>query len=259
MSIIVTRLWVFSTLVSIVFFAMPAGAKPMCDNAIVMTFSGDWPPYLYRTTGNHYAGSDYAVLHETLRAMECELEVLTMNEKRVAKELPKGTFDVSLGASYTPQRADHYHFSTPYRTESVGLIYRIDMHLVSLVSMEEALRSGKKVALNTHGYFGEEVESLKSRFPTSFVHQFDLPQRVALLEQGRVDMVIDDKGALCTVFSQQANATWVVSPVSLHVTEVHFIFSKAAVPQQWITSFNRYLAKTLQASDSLAKTPSPSC
>ncbi|WP_164078290.1 substrate-binding periplasmic protein [Alteromonas facilis] len=224
----------------------------------MLTFAGDWFPYFYKVSNAKYDGSDYQFLAQVLNEMGCDFVVLPMNETRTGRELRKGTFDMSIGASFTDARAQDYYYSDPYRDEIIGFAIRHDgAGLTPETPFEHAIASGKKVAMNVNGYFGEFVEQLRAGSPKLFVHAFGLKQRLNWLAQGKVDAVVDDRIALCMQYAAENPAKWRVADQLLYQNSVHFIFNKHSVSEAWVARFNQYLESHRTHSD--ANSPPTQC
>lgn len=216
-----------------------------CDKPLVISFTGDWEPYIYALPNGRMSGTDFDLLSNTLQTLSCDLNVLRMNAKRVLRELSKGSFDVTLGATYTEQRAANYFFSQPYRNEQISYAMRASNPYKAL-TLAELLQSGSKVAINLDGFFGDTVSALKTKFPNNFIHSFSLPDRLQLLIDGKVDAVVDDRASLCQARRAGQFGALFVSEAILHETQVHFIFTQQSVSSDWMKLFDQALVSKLQ-------------
>lgn len=217
-----------------------------CDKAIVVSYTGEWKPYFYQRSHDRYSGSDYQFLSRVLERLSCQLLVLPMNEKRVSMEIEKGTFDLSLGSSKTPERQQMYHFSQPYRDETIGFAH-LNFNTNSKIELESILDAGGKVAINIDGYFGRIVENLRKQYPHQFVHRFALPERLTLMFSGEVDAVVDDKAALCFAQQSYSDVRFKVAQQQLHSNQVHFIFSKRSIEPTWVEAFDHEMQTVIES------------
>ncbi len=226
-----------------------------CQSELVVSYSGDWKPYFYRFGSGQYDGTDYTLLRDVVSSTGCELIVLPMTEERSIIELGKGSFDISLGASFTPQRAEQFYYSLPYRQEVIGVMFYNNATHNRQTTLRTVLEEGGIVGINLSGYFGDNVEALKARYPSQFVHGFSLPERTAMLSHGEIDAVVDDRGALChqmkglrvtslTALGEQASDL-ILSDEILHDNDVFFLFSRLTVDEAYVTAFNKQLASEL--------------
>ncbi len=244
-----TRYWLgFLLLISMSFNVVA------CDKPVVISFTGDWQPYFYKQTPSTYTGTDYNFLVKVIDTLSCQLKVLHMTEMRVSKEIQKGTFDISLGASWTSDRQLMYHFSKPYREEVIGFAYleTDPENRQKSLSLASLLQSGGTVAINANGYFGDRVQELRRLYPNQFIHRFALPDRLTLMYSGAVDAVVDDRAALCFAKHSHQNKHFRVSSETLHANNVHFIFSKSAVSDAWVEAFNNAMQPLLETDSNYA-------
>ncbi len=223
-----------------------------CERPLVLSFNGDWAPYFYKVGDETYAGSDFLVLSRTLNTMSCPLEVLPMTPKRALLEKSKGTFDIFVGASYTEARYLDFFYTHSYRKEVVGYAYNTKKAGVNANNLEDIVINGGHIALNIHGYFGDEVERLKQDYPKQFVHSFSTTERMKMLNEGLVSVVVDDKSALCKdanrFIKNPELKHYKISAQELHRDDIHFIFNRSTVTQEFINTFNQALSKELKSS-----------
>lgn len=233
--------------------------QDLCDSPLVVSYSGDWEPYYYQYAKHQYDGTDYDLLEHVITGMGCQLAVLPMTEERSIIELSKGSFDISLGASFTPERNKRFFFSIPYRKETVGMMLVPIRGWNKHTTLDAVLASGGIVAINMQGYFGAHVEALKARYPKQFVHGFSLPQRVAMLNDAHVNAIVDDRTALCTQLqslkmlpaapgnTDRTHNNMIMADELINQNNVHFIFSRKTIDTHFIDAFNLQLQHTLSA------------
>ncbi|MEG3765962.1 substrate-binding periplasmic protein [Alteromonas sp. 14N.309.X.WAT.G.H12] len=207
----------------------------------------EWPPYFVLQNQNQAAGKDYLLLKSILSKMNYALIPQVLPEKRLAHDVNQGKIDVVLGAAYTPERAQNNYFSIPYRTESIGYGY---LNSGSAPPAQQdlltRLRQGKTLALNTGGWFGEYFSShIANPFHHQLVHIESVARRINALALGRVDLILDDKEVLAYSAKKQGIQI-TVSEENIQRQEVHFMFSRYSVDQQFMQTFNRLLAERLK-------------
>ncbi len=237
--------------------AASAHGQDLCDSPLVVSYSGDWEPYYYQYARNQYDGTDYDLLLDVITGMGCQLEVLPMTEERSIIELSKGSFDISLGASYTTERNQRFYFSIPYRTETVGMMLVTNHGWNKHTTLDSILASGGIVTINMQGYFGQHVDTLKARYPKQFVHGFSLPQRVAMLNDAHVSAIVDDRTALCTQLqslkmlpaapgnTDSTHNNMIMADEIINQSDVHFIFSRKTIEPPFVDAFNLQLQRAL--------------
>lgn len=204
----------------------------------------EWPPYFVLQEHNQAAGKDYLLLKSILSRMNYTLIPQVLPEKRLSYDVNQGKIDVVLGAAYTPKRAQKNYFSIPYRTEIIGYGYLaptssppVQQDLIS------RLRLGETLALNTGGWFGDYFFShIAIPFKHQLVHIESVTRRVDALALGRVNLILDDKEVLAYNAKKQG-VQMTVSEENIQRQEVHFMFSRNSVDQQFMQTFNRLLAE----------------
>lgn len=227
-----------------------------CNAPLVVAFSGDWKPYFYEYAKQQYDGFDYQLLTSAAKNISCDVKVLAMTEFRSMLEQQKGTFDVYIGATYTKDREKTFHFSQPYREEVIGFAFATKFGNSKTTTLEQLLRSGGRVGINMTGYFGDNVESLKNQFEDQFVHAFALSDRLKMLVEGELDVVVDDRSALCSqlqdmqiygVELQRSNKhpAIVLAETTLHKDNVHFMLSRRTISAELLGIFNQHLSALL--------------
>lgn len=226
-----------------------------CESELVVSYNGDWKPYFYQFGSNQYDGIDFTLLNNIVSSMGCHIAVLPMTEARSIIELGKGSFDISVGASYTPERAKQFYYSLPYRQEVIGVMFYNNGDHDRHTSLREVLEEGGVVGINMSGYFGNTVQELKAQYPRQFVHGFSLPDRITMLSDGEVDAVVDDRVALCHQLKGlrvtkpgtlgEHASDLVLSDEVLHDNEVFFLFSRLTVDEAYVNTFNEHLSSEL--------------
>jgi hypothetical protein len=221
-----------------------------CSNPLLLSFNGDWPPYFVKLGEGRFGGSDYTLFQQAMSSTDCAFDVVEMSKGRADKEIMKGTIDVFAGASFTQNRNRDFYFSIPYRKEAVSYVVAVSNLDMPTDSLESILQKGKRVAINTSGYFGERVATLMKRYPNQFIHSFSLPDRITYLMNGKVSAVIDDRTALCAAMTQRLlssnNRQYTVSTDILHEDQIHYMFNRKSTSSEFIASFNQALNTRLE-------------
>ncbi|WP_088329565.1 transporter substrate-binding domain-containing protein [Lacimicrobium sp. SS2-24] len=232
----------------IVLLVGSCGASARCTEPLTLVFTGDWFPYLYRINDSSYAGSDKALLVETLAELDCQLEILPLPEKRVERALLSGQADIVIAASKSPKRLQNFWFSLAYRTQRNVLVYREDLSLPPEPgSLRSWLQEGRIIALNDGGWYGSNVEQLKRASLTgSLLHVESFGSRLDMLSLGRVDGFIDDAEAINAYIAKHQLKDLRMVNEAIHTTPQHFMFSRQNLAPEFINAFNQALSETLK-------------
>ncbi|GAB3013108.1 substrate-binding periplasmic protein [Bowmanella dokdonensis] len=225
-----------------------ANGRELCPEPLTLVFSGDWYPYIYLDEQGDYRGEDLTLLRDTLAAMNCELFILPLPERRTRQDLQSGRVDIALSATRTAEREKLFLFSRPYRLQSIVMVHRRDDRTTAaLDNLTDLVKQNKLVALNRIAWYGLEVDALlRSAWSRQLMHVETFASRLELLRRGRVDAFIDDKGAVQAEILRSHLQDLTISPRPVDVSEQHFMFSKAKVNQAFVDEFNRQLAGRLQ-------------
>jgi len=243
-----------SVFASIALWALCCCQVVACERPLVVSYSGDWAPYFVNSGHDQYAGTDFLLFSHVMQALPCPYVVLPMHEKRAQREQQKGTVDVFIGATFTQERAEQFHFSVPYRNGRIGFAYISDNETERSrpLTLSQRLTRGEIAALNIDGFFGDEVTLLKRQFPDQFRHGFGIAERVAMLMAGQVSIVVDDITALCAYIlrvNEDTNTlpTLALGAEILSESEVRYMFNKLTVDIDMFDRFEQQLKREIAA------------
>ncbi|MBE0379964.1 polar amino acid transport system substrate-binding protein [Pseudoalteromonas prydzensis ACAM 620] len=189
-----------------------------------------WPPFVF-DGDQALTGIDIDISRLVLtEAGFCSYFVRFPTSKRGLVELEKGRVDVLSAASFTQQRAQYSHFSTPYRRERMRLFWYEDPRYLTH-SLAELLAKDKTIAVNNGGYYGKEFEQLSqtSDNKESIVRVPLLSHRLHMLKAKRVDFMIDDEISGQYLIRQEEITGITLHPYVIHDNPIHFMLSKKTV------------------------------
>ena len=252
-------LWLKGALLSLSFTIFSSGALSQDfspaehDKTTITTVTvpagSDWKPFSYIDDNGRLMGTDVDILRNTLTRMNYALNYIPdIPQRRFIDTTGKLGFNALLGATYTPERAEKYHFSDPYRSEKV-VVFFLDDELEQVQSLEELLSKGYVGALNLGAYYGDEFEHLRVQYYHSLFHNETPPRRLKQLLAGRVDFVIDDLDNFSLVVAEAGVESIKRSPFYVIQTEVRFMFSKEQFDNAFISLFNLTMADLLKTDE----------
>lgn len=232
-------------------FSSHAIKKPKeCRTPLKLSLTSDWFPYVEHRNDYFTTGIDVELLKTVLRSMQCDLQIVHFPERRTLFELSIGHFDIGLGASMTPERAERFYFSKAYRLERNRLAYRVqDTQVKNSFALEQLIAQKKLIGINLAGWYGEELEQAK-RVYNGFIFSETAAKRLKMLSLNRVDIVIDDDVVLCSEIVRQKHKNLIVHPMLLSQADIHFIFNKQSVSNEFMERFN-FALQTVLASGAL--------
>jgi len=218
-------------------------SSELCSSPVTLGYSGSWPPYIQVKQNNQVSGADLDVLKIVLARMGCQLTTVNVPINRLLRELELGTIDIASGASMTTERQQLFHFSIPYRTEVIKLMYdENNVDLSRFKSINDIIANGNLVALNTNAWYGEEIESIKStKLKTNLVHVNSQKKRLELFVNQRVEGIVEDELVSCTTFTQSLKKSLKYYSQVINQGDVHFIFSQKSISTTFVDEFNGHL------------------
>jgi len=212
-----------------------------CRKPVRLSSTSAWFPYIYKNKHGNSIGVDIKLLTKILHRMGCQLKVVHFPERRMLYKPRQGNFDISLGASKNRDRLKYFHYSSPYRKETIKFAYRLnEKDIVDETSLHDIVQLKKIIAINLAGWYGHELENEKARSKL-FINSDTANKRLKLLVLNRVDIVIDDEIVLCNAIQRLAFSHIKVHPSVLSKAPIHFIFNKKSVSSLFVDKFNKIL------------------
>jgi len=212
-----------------------------CRKPIRLSSTSAWFPYIYKNKHGNSIGVDIELLTDILHRMGCKLRVVHFPERRMLYKPQQGNFDISLGASKNRARLKYFHYSTPYRTETIKFAYRLnEKDIFDETSLHDIVQLKKIIAINLAGWYGHELENEKARSKL-FINSDTANKRLKMLTLKRVDIVIDDDIVLCNAIQRLAFNNVKVHPSVLSNAPIHFIFNKKSVSALFVYEFDKIL------------------
>jgi len=223
------------------FFQAHSSPFEECKVPLTLSSTTDWYPYIFKDELGKSAGIDVSLLTNILTEMQCNLTVVQFPERRSLFELKQGHMDIGLGASKNKTRIDRFYYSLPYRHEINKFIYRNKDTDISIASsLTELLKSDKQIAINLAGWYGDEIESAQIDY-NNFIFSDTVNKRLKMLYFNRVDLVIDDEVVLCSELLRSHYTGLSIHPMELYKADIHFIFNKKSISQEFVNEFNQVL------------------
>ncbi|QJR80253.1 transporter substrate-binding domain-containing protein [Alteromonas pelagimontana] len=217
------------------------------DKVIELTATNNWYPYVYYDSERKVRGSDYTILKNLLNEMGYQLRASTFPERRMGRKIEQGDIEVVLGAAKNSVRSRNNTFSLPYRKETITFAY-LKKHQSAYAdkSLLMLLDEGHMVAINKSGWYGEWfADNVIKAYPKQIVHVESVNRRLNLVNQNRVELIVDDRQVLKANAKLLNVKNLIISETPINVQDVHFMFSKRAVTKDFMREFNAKLAEFL--------------
>ena len=154
--------------------------------SIIIATEGDWSPFTYLNEDNELVGFDVEVGREIAKGLGVDVQFEVAEWDAILAGVSSGRFDLACnGVSYTPERAEAYHFSTPYLYLSSVLAVRDDNEEIKSFDDLQGKKTANTISSIYAGIaeeYGATVEGVES-----------LADTIQLLIQGRVDATLNAK------------------------------------------------------------------
>lgn len=208
-----------------------------------------WEPYLpYQFAGEdgEATGADVALMRELGAAIGCEVVFRELPWARQLLELENGMLDVAMSASWTPERAEYVHFSTPYRRADMAIfVRRGSASEYPLEALAEVPDIGFRLGVILGYYYGPEFEELKQdpAFAAYVDPAADYPTNINKLLHGRIDgLLVDDMAVMRAEAERLGVADRVEAhPLRMPGDEFHLMLSRRSVPPEVVAAIDRQL------------------
>ncbi|MCC5826711.1 transporter substrate-binding domain-containing protein [Alkalimonas sp.] len=157
-----------------------------------------FPPHLI-PGDNDWQGLSIELARVLAKEAGCELTILQSPWRRSLQLIAQGQLDMISHLSFSEQRQQDFHFIGPHHLETVVLIGD-PQRLPALHKLEQLASWPKEflVAILNGAYYGEAFEQLTARtdFGPTLVEIRSHEDKLALLDSGRVDAVLEDQSTL---------------------------------------------------------------
>ncbi|WP_349356709.1 substrate-binding periplasmic protein [Shewanella jiangmenensis] len=232
--------------------AMLAGAQAQADCAHVLHVAyNDWPPYSWSEGDGEPQGLDVELMQTFAAKAGCELVFDKMPAKRSHQLLRVGKVDIMMGASKTDDREAYAVFSSPYRQEVVGVFSLDSQKLGDIVSWTQLMNSGLRLLVPQAGWYGSDYEASRSELEHKnlLVESPDLLRSVQMLARNRAELALGDSLSLPYIASQTEHLHLYRHTARLSESDIHLMFSKAAMSEAEASSIERAIVAAHQSGD----------
>lgn len=212
----------------------------------------DFPPHLI-LQDQRWQGQSVELLQLLAREVGCELQFINSPWLRSLAQIKSGELDLVSHLSYSEARKSDFAFIGPHHIESIWLIGDpAKLPKVStLKDLSQKVDLGRIAELNG-AYYGEEFELLKQNpfFARQLVSISSIQDKLALLEAGRVNAILEDESVLQYWQTHQyKNAKKYQPLVLVYQSPVFFGFSKKTLSKPMLLKLQQAWQKLYQQGD----------
>ncbi|SEQ33982.1 amino acid ABC transporter substrate-binding protein [Piscibacillus halophilus] len=189
------------------------------EGVITVGTEGTYPPFTFHNEEDELTGYDIEVITEVANRLDLEVDFKETQWDSMFAGLNAERFDVIANqVGIDEERQAKYDFSIPYTYSGAVVVVPEDNN--DITSFEDI--KGKKSAQSLTSNFGEiaeghgaEIESVEG-----------LAQSIELINQGRVDVTVNDKLAVLDYMNQKQDSTIKIAAEEENVSESAFMFNK---------------------------------
>ena len=174
-----------------------------------IAMSGAYPPFNFVNEQNEVVGFDPAIGAEIARRMGLEVEIITTQWDGIIAGLLGNRYDAIVGSmSITAERDEVVDFVGPYYTTKRAIFTRPDSGITSVSHLGEA----------TVGVtLGETHEEWANEMGYSVRTYRGLPELLLELENGRVDVIVNDSVAAILAMGEIGQAYFMLPDLETDV------------------------------------------
>lgn len=198
----------------------------------------DFPPHLIQTPNQQWQGQSVELLQALASRVGCSLEFRSSPWLRSLAQLKTGELDVISHLYRTPAREQEYYFIGPHHQEAIWLIGRREFfETAPTLADTPNLVPTPRIAVLNGAYYGDAFAALSQqpRFAAQLVPISSIQDKLALLNAGRVDAILEDRSVLGYWQQHHAKQAEQYRPIWLiYQAPVYFGFSKKSIsPSQF--------------------------
>ena len=217
-----------------------------------MAAETNFPPY-QQLKQQSWQGQTVELARLLATEVGCDLRFVDIPWLRSLAQIKSGELDLVSHLSYSEARKSDFAFIGPHHVESIWLIGNPDKlpKVSTLKDLSHDVDLGRIAELNG-AYYGEEFELLKQNpfFARQLVSISSIQDKLALLEAGRVNAILEDESVLYYWQTHQyKNAKNYQPLVLVYKSPVYFGFSKKTLSKAMLVKLQKAWQKLFEQGD----------
>ncbi|WP_261373393.1 substrate-binding periplasmic protein [Rheinheimera sediminis] len=227
---------------------------PCFTEACVLRMAAEtnFPPYQVLKDQN-WQGQTVELAQMLATEVGCELHIVNIPWLRALAQIKSGGLDLVSHLSYSEARKKDFAFIGPHHNESMWLIGNPATlpKVTELKDLTETVDLGR-IAELIGAYYGEEFSRLKQNafFARQLVSISSIQDKLALLEAGRVNAILEDDSVLQYWQSNgYKNANKYQPLVLVYQSPVYFGFSKTTLSRPMLVKLQNAWLKLFEQGD----------
>lgn len=193
----------------------------------------DFPPHLIKVNDQHWRGQTVELLQALAAKVQCQVKFVSSPWLRSLVQLKNGELDVISHLYKNTEREKDYYFLGPHHLEGIWLIGRPEQfQQVHTLTDTLTLTPKPRIAVLNGAYYGETFSRTlrDANFAAQLVPISSIQDKLALLNAGRVDAILEDNSVLKYWQQHKAKNAALYQPiVQVYQAPVYFGFSKKTI------------------------------
>ena len=207
-----------------------------------MAAETNFPPYQLLKQ-QRWEGQTVELARLLAAEVGCDLQFVDIPWLRSLAQIKSGELDLVSHMSYSGERGRDFAFVGPHHIESMWLIGNPDKlpKVSALKDLSENIDLGR-IAELVGAYYGEEFALLKQNpfFARQLVSISSIQDKLALLEAGRVNAILEDESVLYYWQTHQYQNAEKYRPLLLvYKSPVYFGFSKKSLSKAMLVKLQK--------------------
>ena len=203
---------------------------------------GEEAPYHYTGPEGKIIGIDADFLRLVANEAGCQLEFQELPWKRTLHLVRKGGVDLTMGASFKPERAEFAHYSVPYRGQP-HVVFEKKSNPSGTTDLRTFLQTKRRLGIVLGWHYTNEIQKLlkNSSVKDQIMTAPNFDSIMAMSKFNRFDGFLANPSQVAGAIGKDRLAAE-YNMIKADVDVLHFIFSKHRVKQEFVDDFNKRAA-----------------
>ncbi|WP_010171300.1 amino acid ABC transporter substrate-binding protein [Bacillus coahuilensis] len=208
----------------------------MENGELLIGTEGTYPPFTFHDESGELTGFDVEIAKEVASRLGVEAKFMETQWDAMFEGLNSERFDVIANqVGIRDDRKETYDFSNPYIVSSAVLVTSKESDITTFEEID-GLKSAQSLTSN--------YKDIAESYGAEIVGVEGLAQAIQNLENGRVDVTVNDKIAILDYFKQNENAGVKIAATAEEASESGFMFRKGN--EELVEAVNKALEEMIE-------------